>query len=96
MKKCYVAGKMKGIENEYGKLFEIGKKEVEQMGYVPVSPTDLPHNHGKTEPEFLCEDFAALLECDAIYLLKNWPASPGALKEFAIATWTNKTIIFQD
>ncbi len=94
--KCYIAGKIGGMNlSEFMPLFEKGKEDVSILGYEPVSPTDLPHDHDKTVSSYLNEDFSALLSCQAIYLLSNYKDSPGALKEFALATWTNKKIIFQ-
>lgn len=42
---------------------------------------------GYTTEQFIQQDIAAILTCDALYLLKGWQNSKGALAEKAIAEW---------
>lgn len=94
--KCYISGKITGLsEDEYMANFHRGKKEVELIGLEPVSPVDLPHEHGKTWTEFMREDLAALLICDNLYALSNWQDSAGARIEVQLAIDLNMTIIYQ-
>lgn len=37
-------------------------------------------------------DIAALLGCDAIYMLKDWAMNDGSTAEFAVARWAGKVI----
>lgn len=37
--------------------------------------------------EFIKTDLAALVDCDAIYLLPGWEKSKGATAEYYVATW---------
>lgn len=42
MKKCYIAGKIGGLEiADYESNFEIAKEEVIKLGFDPVSPVDI-------------------------------------------------------
>lgn len=96
MKKCYIAGKIGNLpELEYKENFEIGKQEVMIMGFVPISPVDLPHNHGKSWSEYMREDLTELLKCHSLYALKNWRQSPGAIIEVNTALSVGINIIHQ-
>lgn len=94
--KCYIAGKIGGLSiAEYTQNFNIAKEEVLNMGYNPISPTDLPHNHDKTWSSYMREDVTEMLKCDAVYCLSNWRNSPGATIEINIALQIGLTIIHQ-
>lgn len=96
MKKCYIAGKIGDLsEAEYRLNFDQAKQEVRALGYDPVSPVDLPHEHGKTWSDYMREDLIALLKCDSIYTLRNWRKSPGATIEINIALSVGINIIQQ-
>lgn len=58
---------------------------METLGYMPVSPVDLPHKHGKTLSEYMKDDLTELLKCDTLYALRNWRLSPGTTIEINIA-----------
>lgn len=96
MKKCYIAGKIGDLpEAEYKANFEEGKKEVKELGYAPISPVDLPHNHGRTWSEYMREDLSEMLKCDFVYALRNWTQSPGAKIEVELAHSIGIVIIYQ-
>lgn len=95
-KKCYIAGKIGGLlQDEYINNFEKGKKEVEIMGFVPVSPLDLPHIHERTWEAYMKEDLIAMLQCGTVYALRNWRQSPGATIEINTALAVGINIIHQ-
>lgn len=95
-KKCYIAGKIGKLpKEEYLANFEKGKQEVEELGYKAISPTDLPHNHGRTWNEYMREDLIAMLQCQAVYALRNWRTSPGATIEVETAKAVGIEIIYQ-
>lgn len=86
MKKCYIAGKIGGLQPEvYETNFREAEVEVNKLGYTAVSPLTLTHNHDKSWLSHMREDIAALVYCDAIYMLSNWEDSPGAKIEFNLA-----------
>ena len=95
-KKCYIAGKIGNLpEQEYKVNFAVGEIEVASMDMIPISPIELPHNHGKTWNEYMREDLIAMLQCDAVYALKNWRLSPGATIEVETAIKVGIEIIYQ-
>ena len=96
MKKCYIAGKIGDLpEAEYKANFEQAKLEVKQLGYEPVSPLDLPHNHERTWSAYMREDLTEMLRCDSVYALRNWRQSPGATIEINTAVNVGLNIIHQ-
>lgn len=96
MKKCYIAGKIGDLpEAEYKANFEQGKKEVLELGYEPISPVDLPHNHNRSYSSYMREDLTEMLKCDAVYALRNWRHSPGAKEELENALFVGLDIIQQ-
>lgn len=96
MKKCYIAGKIGDLpEHIYKENFNRGKSEVRAMGFVPVSPVDLPHRHNRTWCDYMKEDLIAMLECDSVYALRNWRESIGAKIEINLALEVGINIIQQ-
>jgi alkyl hydroperoxide reductase subunit AhpC len=94
--KCYIAGKIGGLsENEYLNNFAIARVQVTEMGYTPVCPTLLPHNHDKKWESYMKEDVKAMLDCELVYAQRNWRHSIGATEEIRIATMLGINIIHQ-
>lgn len=95
-KRCYIIGKIGDLpEEEYKANFEQAKREVEALGLEPVSPLDLPHNHGRTWSEYMREDLIALLCCGWVYAQRNWRQSPGGIIEVETAMKVGLNIIQQ-
>lgn len=94
--KCYIAG---GIghppKGDYKERFAQGKIEVEVLGYTPVSPLDLPHQHDGEWSSYMREDITALLSCSHVYALRNWQQSRGATLEIELARQLGIEIIEQ-
>lgn len=96
MNKCYIAGKIGGLDMvEYMWKFASAKEEVRALGFEPISPVDLPHNHGRTWSEYMREDMKAMLDCTHVYALTNWRQSPGATIEVNTALALGINIIHQ-
>jgi hypothetical protein len=94
--KCYISGRITGLpEHVYRQMFERGCKEVMLKGLAPVNPVTLPDNHEKTWKAYMKADLKALKECDAIYMLTNWPESRGAKIEHWFAKRYGKIVIYQ-
>lgn len=95
-KKCYISGKITGLSiEEYTREFEQAKKEVEEMGYIPVSPIDLPHEHDKEYSSYMKEDLIEMLKCDYIYLIQNYVSSNGCRIEYKLSLEVGIGIIYQ-
>jgi hypothetical protein len=94
-KKAYISGKITGMEERAKELFEQAEKELLEMGYEPVNPMKLNHQHDLSWEAYMKEDIKALCGCDCVYLLRNYADSKGALLELAIATELKMSIIYQ-
>lgn len=94
--KCYIAGKISNLpEDVYKKNFTDAKGEVEKLGFEPISPVDLPHDHDRTWLSYMREDLTELLKCEAVYALSNWSDSPGATIEVKTAESLGLKVIYQ-
>lgn len=83
--KVYISGQITGIETEAPALFEKAENELRELGHEPINPMKLPHQHDKSWESYMKEDLAAMMQCEAIYLLPNWYKSTGAKIENALA-----------
>lgn len=96
MKRIYIAGKIGGLPTEeFTRNFEKGRMECIGLGYFPISPTDLPHDHDRSWESYMKEDMTAMIACDAVYALNNWQDSPGAKIEVRTAVDLKIPVIFQ-
>lgn len=95
MEKIYISGKITGLDN-YAEVFEQAEKTLTEQGYEVINPTKLNHsNHNQSWESFMKIDLAEMLKCDAIYMLKNWRESKGAITEGYLAHTVKMKIIFE-
>lgn len=92
--KTYISGAITGT-TDYMERFERAEQLLKAQGREVVNPTKLPHNHDKTWESYMREDIKALMDCDAIYLLRRWSPSRGAWIEFKLATELGLKIEFE-
>lgn len=95
MKRCYISGKITGMETEAEALFEEAEREVMRRGYMPVNPFKIDHDHDKSWRAYMRSDIKALCDCEAIYMLTNWRDSKGATIELQIANHLEMDVIHQ-
>lgn len=96
-KKIYISGKISGMEEEAKILFAKAEAMLTKKGYDVINPMKLPHDHDKKWSSYLREDLRAMLDydCEAIYMLKNWHESDGAMLEHINATALKMEIIYE-
>ena len=94
-KKVYISGRITGMEERAKELFEQAEAELTNMGYEAVNPMKLNHQHDLAWESYMKQDIKALCDCDAIYLMKNYTDSKGALLELAIAMELKLEVIYQ-
>jgi hypothetical protein len=95
-KKIYISGKISNLlESEAQLLFENAEKVCIEMGYEPVNPMKLNHNHDKSWEAYMKEDIVAMMSCSAIYMLNNWESSNGAKVERELAIKLGFEVIYQ-
>lgn len=84
--KIYISGKITGLSLEAAEtLFKSAETDLLKQGYEVVNPMTIPHDHDKTWLSYMRADIKALVDCDAIYMLRNWTESKGACTEFNLA-----------
>ena len=83
--KVYISGPITGYPNGNAEAFGDAEDSIRWSGHEPVNPHKLTHDHGKTWAEFMREDIKALLDCQAIFMLKGWWHSKGAVIENKLA-----------
>lgn len=94
--KVYISGKISGLplKNVIEK-FKFHAVFLELKGHEPINPIDInPFDETKDWYDYMCNDIAALLKCDAIYMLKDWGQSRGARIEYQIAKELGLHILF--
>ena len=88
--KVYISGPITGnpdYEDDFGRAWVY----LNNKGHAPISPVDIGRELKeklKREPtwsEYMREDIKALIDCDAIYMLKDWHKSDGARIELELA-----------
>ncbi len=96
MQKCYIAGKVSGLdENVYRANFRRAEIAVSILGYEPVNPVELPHDHDHTWLSYMREAMIEMLKCDLLYVLPGWEDSKGASIEVQLAKDLGISIIYQ-
>ena len=98
--RVYIAGPIAGHPDANRAAFAATQTTLERVGHVVVNPHDVtPHQHDgdcppglpggegaeHAAPCYMRTDLAAMLGCDAIYLLPGWQKSEGARIEYLIA-----------
>lgn len=104
-KKVYIAGPIKGMPDgnraAFAKAAALFPYAVNPFTVDPEHDGDCPPGDASAEgihtyPCHVKYDLKAMLECDAIYLLKGWENSAGARVEFLAAQASGLTILYQD
>jgi hypothetical protein len=94
-KKIYIAGPITGMEEQARENFTHAAIQLGLDGHEVVNPFDLDHNHDKEWKSYMKVCIKALVECNAIYFLKNWKQSRGAALEYTIAYQMDLNILFE-
>lgn len=84
--KVYISGPITGLPyKEVEKAFSKAEKRLKEEGYEVVSPLKNGLPRESTWNEHMRADIKLLLDCDAIYLLKGYQDSKGAMIEYDLA-----------
>lgn len=84
--KIFISGPVSGT-TDYIERFGNAQKYLESLGHSVVNPVLVTSNlpEDTTQKEYLSLDLTMLRMCDAIYMLKGYMKSRGALAELATA-----------
>jgi len=92
--KVYISGRIKDYP-QYLQHFNRGCAFVSDAGHEPVNPCEITQIENATYEDFMKADLKALLECDAIYMLKGWERSVGARCEHMVAAMCGLIITYE-
>lgn len=81
--KVYIAGPISGYKNFNRTTFRLIAEELKHRGYEPIHTADMPD--GLDYEEYMEKSFELIDRADAVYLLPNWYASKGAVREIYFA-----------
>lgn len=94
--KWYISGKISGLPtDQVTAKFQQAEQQIRAFGHEPVNPINNGLGSEASWNEHLVADVALLLECDAIYLLKDWDDSRGSRIEANIAEECGLQIVHQ-
>jgi hypothetical protein len=97
--KIYVAGKITGEDREKC-IYKFGyaSSTLRKQGHKVINPKELlksMESQNFDYEDFMVMCFAAIDLCDAVYMLEDWPESPGARREHEYALNKGKQVIYQ-
>lgn len=93
MRKIYISGPMTGIKDYNNPAFMSASYDWQDAGFIVLNPVTLPE--GLEQREYMDICLAMLRAADAIYLLKGYKNSKGAMAELAYAEKLELEIIEQ-
>jgi group I intron endonuclease len=85
MKRIYIAGPMTGHIELNFPAFHAAAARIREAGHVAINPAEINPDASMSWKECMRSDIAALVTCDAIYLLPGYMNSKGACLELTIA-----------
>lgn len=86
----YIAGPIEGVKT-YKLDFAKAKRHLEELGYVVLSPAELPE--GMTKAQYMRINFAQIDAAHVVYFLPGWQNSRGATLERAYCEYIGKEVI---
>lgn len=90
--KVYIAGKITGDEN-YKEKFERAEEKLKNDGHIVLSPAVLPE--GMHQEDYMKICFPMIDVSDAVYFLKGFEQSKGAMLEFDYCRYTAKPRMYE-
>ena len=90
---AYIAGPMSGIEDYNKPAFDKAEEELKAVGIIVLNPAIMPV--GMKQHQYMPICLAMLEQADAIYVLKGFQNSRGAMLELAYAEKQGKAIIYE-
>ena len=96
MSKAYISGPISGLPfDKVEQAFNDAEIRLQEEGYEVVNPLKNGLTKDHSWSEHMKADIKLLMDCDTIYLMKNWKKSEGATIEREIALSLRYDIIEQ-
>lgn len=94
MMRIYVAGPMTGLPELNFPAFHAQAADLRAKGHEVINPAELNSDPNAAWVDCMRKDIAALVTCDAIFLLPGWERSRGAIIEHYVARSLELDIIY--
>lgn len=107
--KTYISGKITGLPiDEVVKKFLTAETNLKAIGHEVVNPITLAYELDRimigtderfpalSRETYLKYSIQRMLDCEAVYFLKNWHISKGAVLEYQIAKECKLHLLFED
>lgn len=94
MTTIYIAGPMTGLPGLNFPAFHAAAKKLRAEGHEVINPAEINPDHKMPWLECMRLDLAALVFCEAIYLLPGWQDSKGATLEHHVAARLGLAILY--
>ena len=92
----YISGKITGLPHGLViEKFAASEALLKAKGYEPINPIVLNHETDRPWAEYMVNDIKHLLECEAIYMQRDWGNSKGARIEYHIARELGLKVMFE-
>lgn len=93
--KIYISGPITRNPN-YLQDFQKAEDQLKLSGFEVINPvTVCPFDENKTWRDYMREDIKALVDCEAIYMLRGWWCSKGARLELSIAKKLKMAVYYE-
>ena len=86
-KVVFISGPITGVEN-YWEAFEKVEEMLENLGYIALTPSRLPHGMSNAQYTRIC--MSMIDSADAVVFLNDWEDSEGARLEWDYCGYINK------
>lgn len=98
-KKVYISGPITGT-NDFIERFAAAEQILKSIGYTVINPASVERlekmpQKSTTWEQYMGEDLKMLATADAIYLLKGWENSRGAVIERDVAVGMGKQVLYE-
>lgn len=94
--KVYISGPISGLPfDKVEQSFRDAEIRLQEQGYEAVNPLENGLTKDHSWHEHMKADIKLLMDCNSIYMLKNWTGSKGARIEYQIAILLEYNIIEQ-
>lgn len=95
-KKIYIAGKVTGEPIDKCTMkFGTAQIAIEKLGHTAINPLEVVGDWKTPWHVAMRKCIKALMDCDAIFMLKDSKDSPGAKLEYELAQKLNMEIIYE-
>lgn len=89
----FISGKITGYPN-YKEKFKKAEEELTSKGHIVINPSMLPLGLEKHE-DYMHICYSMIDVCEAVYFLRDWIDSVGAVQENVYAYANNKVMLYE-